>query len=360
MVERVAGLVEGHILRQHHRQVRIRHRHHIAFRAMDHRDRAAPVALARNAPVPQAKIHLALADRRITADFGFQPLRHLVLGLLDGHTVEEARIDHAAVAVIGGVGDHKALGVLAFRTHDGGVAECVFVDEVEIALVVRRAAEDGAGAVFHQYEVRDIDRQLPVGIERMYRADTGVEALLLRGVDNLLRGADAFYFGDELREFRILRSRGLRQRMVGCNRHEFGAEQRVMSCGEYPQLVLAIRRSCRIERETHQHAFGAADPVALHDPHPIGPAVERIERVQQFLRVLRDLEDPLVHLALLDDGAGTPAAAVDHLLVGEHGHVDRVPVELALFAFGKPCAQEVQKHLLLMLVVSGIAGREFA
>ena len=46
MVERVAGLVEGGVLRQHHRQIGVGHRHHIAFRAMDDRDRAAPIALA--------------------------------------------------------------------------------------------------------------------------------------------------------------------------------------------------------------------------------------------------------------------------------------------------------------------------
>ena len=48
------------------------------------------------------KIHLPLADRHIAAELGFQPFCHFLLGLLDGHAVEEARIDHAAVAVIGG------------------------------------------------------------------------------------------------------------------------------------------------------------------------------------------------------------------------------------------------------------------
>ena len=124
--------------------------------------------------------------------------------------------------------------------------------------------------------------------------------------------------------------------MIRCDRHELCAEQRVRPRREDFQLALAGRRGRRIEREAHQQAFGAADPVALHQAHLVGPAVERIERVQQLLRVFRDLEDPLVHLALLDDGAGTPAAAVDHLLVGEHGHVDRVPVELALLALGEP------------------------
>ena len=61
MVERIAGLVEGHIVGQRDRQVRLRHRHDAARLAMDDRDRAAPVALARNAPVAQPVVHLPLA-----------------------------------------------------------------------------------------------------------------------------------------------------------------------------------------------------------------------------------------------------------------------------------------------------------
>ena len=194
----------------------------------------------------------------------------------------------------------------------------------------------------------------------MDRPDAGVEAQLLGGVDDLLRGADALCLGDELGELWIFRGRGLRQRMIGGDRHELGAEQRVVPRRENLQLALAGGRGRGIEREADQQAFGAADPVALHQPHLVGPAIQRIERVQQLLRIFRDLEHPLVHLALLDHGAGAPAAAVDHLLVGEHGHVDRIPVDLALLALGEPGAQKIQEHLLLMLVVGGIAGREFA
>ena len=46
-----------------HRQILLRHRHDAAGRAMDHRDRAAPIALARDAPVAQAILRLPLADR---------------------------------------------------------------------------------------------------------------------------------------------------------------------------------------------------------------------------------------------------------------------------------------------------------
>src|SRR5258706_10210638 len=50
-VERIAGNVEGHILGQYHRQLIAWHRHRATGLAMDDRDRRAPVALARYAPV---------------------------------------------------------------------------------------------------------------------------------------------------------------------------------------------------------------------------------------------------------------------------------------------------------------------
>ena len=224
-LERIAGPVEGDVLRQLHRQVLRRHRHDAALLAMDDRDRAAPVALPRDAPVAQAEVDLALRHRRVAARLRFQPLRHFVFRLLDGHAVEEARVDHGAVAVIGRVGDDEALRVLARRADHRHVAEAVFVDEIEVALVVRRAAEDRAGAVFHQDEVRDVDRQLPARIERMHRADAGVEAQLLRGVDLGLRRAHVLALVDERRELRVVLRRGLRQRMIRRDRHELRAEQ---------------------------------------------------------------------------------------------------------------------------------------
>jgi hypothetical protein len=47
---------------------------------------------------------------RIAAHLGFQTFCDLFLGLRDGHTVEEARIDHAAVTVLTSLA--KALGTL--------------------------------------------------------------------------------------------------------------------------------------------------------------------------------------------------------------------------------------------------------
>ena len=64
-IERVARHVKRNVFRQFNRQILDRNRNRAADFAMDDRDRATPIALARNAPVPQAEIDLALANRSI-------------------------------------------------------------------------------------------------------------------------------------------------------------------------------------------------------------------------------------------------------------------------------------------------------
>ena len=75
-----------------------------------------------------------------------------------------------------------------------------------------------------------------------------------------------------------------------------------------------------IEFEIDQRAFAAADPVALHGANFFRPAFELVEIAQQFVGILRDPQKPLLQLALLDERIFVaPAAAVDNLLVGQHG-----------------------------------------
>ena len=65
-------------------------------------------------------------------------------------------------------------------------------------------------------------------------------------------------------------------------------------------------------------------------------------------------------LAPLDRRARPPTLAVDHLLVGEHGHVDRVPIDLALLAIDQPGVEQVEEQRLLLPVIGRIASRELA
>ena len=85
-----------------------------------------------------------------------------------------------------------------------------------------------------------------------------------------------------------------------------------------------------------------------------------IEARQQIVGIVGDLEKPLGEFALLDRRARAPAAAVDHLLVGEHRLIDRVPIDLRLLARDQARGEEVEEQLLLMLVIARIAGRDLA
>src|SRR3546814_7390652 len=96
--------------------------------------------------------------------------------------VQEMTVHKAAGADIGLVAVED-LSVRVAVGNDAVDREVIFAREIEVALVVRRTAEDRTGAIVHQHIVDDPDRQMPVGIERMFDRKAGVEAQLLRGLD---------------------------------------------------------------------------------------------------------------------------------------------------------------------------------
>src|SRR6202030_2489402 len=125
---------------------------------MEDRYWATPIALTRYAPVAQAVIDLALCGGLIAPHLRFQALGNLFLRLRYRQPVEQARIDHPAVAFIGDIGDNEGLRVLSFGADHWGIPEAVSVGKIEIALVVRRGAVNGASAVVHQDKIGHIDR----------------------------------------------------------------------------------------------------------------------------------------------------------------------------------------------------------
>ena len=90
--------------------------------------------------------------------------------------------------------------------------------------------------------------------------------------------------------------------------------------------------------KTHPLAF--ANPVLLHQAHFVRPTSQRgfvvtdLHMVQQLLRVMRDVEVVPRNLALLHQSAGAPTAAIDHLFIGQHGLVFRIPIHHLCFAIG--------------------------
>jgi hypothetical protein len=144
--------------------------------------------------------------------------------------------------------------------------------------------------------------------------------------------------------------------MLGGDRTERHAHDRVGARREHAQhLLLAVD----LVREAEVHAEALADPVLLHDLDALGPA-EAFEVVQQLVGVLSDPHVVHRDLALFDQRARAPAAPVDHLLVGEHGLVDRVPVHRAGLLVRDALFEHLQEQPLVPLVVIGAAGRDFA
>ena len=106
-------------------------------------------------------------------------------------------------------------------------------------------------------------------------------------------------------------------------------------------------------------ALRAADPVALHRLDVLGP-LDRVEVVEQAVGVVGDAEEPLLELARLDHVAAALAAAVDDLLVGEHGLVVRAPLDRGLLAVGQAVLEELQEDPLRPAVVARLVGAELA
>ena len=116
-------------------------------------------------------------------------------------------------------------------------------------------------------------------------------------------------------------------------------------------LVEAVLRD--VERDVD--ALAAAYPVGLHRLDAFGP-VDDAGEVQQFVGVVGDAEEPLVHLAADDDVAGALALAVDDLLVGEHGLAGGAPVDGGRSAVGEALLVHLEEEPLVPGVVVRLAG----
>ena len=326
---------------------------------MNDRNRAAPITLAGDAPVAQAKVGLPFALRPAADGCCLEPACNLILGLFDAEPVEEIRIDDAPLAQIGLVLHVEGLCIRVGRKHHGYDAQIVFAREVQVALIVGGATENGAGAIVHEHEICDVNRQVQVFAEGMAGDQAGVVAELFGALDIFLARALAAAFGDEFLQCRILRSQDLCQRMVRGQRTEPGSEQGVGPCRiDLERFVTGGNVS--LKRKPDQQPMALADPVLLHQPHLVRPALQRIQRLKQIVGEIRDLEEPLGQFALFHRSARPPTFPVDDLLVGKDRMVHRVPIHLGAASCDEALLQEIQEQLLLMHIVGRIAGGDFA
>ncbi len=331
------------------RQLVVGHGDDAALLAVDDRDRGAPVALARDEPVAQAVV-----DRRFATAVRVQPGDDLLVGLAVVLAVEASRCRHRPVA-----GIRQSLlvaGDLGIGTLDHPLdrqVECL--GELVVASVVTRDRHDRAGAVLHQHVVGDEHRnRLAVdGVDdAAAKRHARLGAALVAAILDRLAGD----LVDVLAHRRLGRRTGdqaLELGVLGGEDEEGRAEERVGPGGEDGEVELEL-----LTAEDHLRPLRAADPVALHGDHVLGPGLEQLEVVEQPLGVLGDLEEPLLESPLLHLRATALAASVDDLLVGEHGGVHRAPLNWSLLAVGEAVLEEAQEDPLGPAVVLGRVGAE--
>ena len=145
--------------------------------------------------------------------------------------------------------------------------------------------------------------------------------------------------------------------MLGGNGKKGHAEKRVWARSEHFNFRNISRRLS--QRKLHPRPFAPPDPIGLHQLHAFRPAVQPAKRFQQIRRKLRDAQEPLAELLFLDQRARTPTTPINHLFIGEHRTIHRVPIHPALLALHQPHAPEIQQQFLLTPVIFHIASREF-
>ena len=136
-------------------------------------------------------------------------------------------------------------------------------------------SEQRAGAVIHQHEIGDVDRQPPASVEWVDRLEAGRKALFLLGLELGRGGPAALAFGDELGRLGLFLGDQRCQRMIGGDRDEARSEQGVGPGGE--DLDRPDRGDRLGQAETELEASAAADPIGLHHPDLVGPIVERLQ-----------------------------------------------------------------------------------
>ena len=219
---------------------------------------------------------------------------------------------------------------------------------------MRRHRHDRAGAVLHQHVVGDPDRDL-LAVRGVQRVAPGEDAGLLarRALLGRPRGRDprvGTHLVGEPGAFDQL----VDERRLGRDDEERRPEDGVRSRREHGDVTVEL-----VDAEEQLGALGTADVLSLDLLRPLGP-VDRLQVVEQLVGVGGDLEEPLLHVPRLDDRPAAPAAAVDDVLVREHGLVVRAPVDGRLLAVGQPVLEQLQEQPLRPAVVGRLVRRDLA
>ena len=170
---RLAGRKELDVIGSENGQLVLGYGHDTMVGAVNGRNGATPKTLARDQPVAEPVVDLALADA-----FVLEPFDRVRLRRLDVEPVQEATVDLLAFTGV----RTATVGVPIRRwlhgAHDG---KAVDLGEGPVPLILGRHSHNGAGAVPHQDVVSYIDRNRDPGERVQHTAPRKCPALVERG-----------------------------------------------------------------------------------------------------------------------------------------------------------------------------------
>ncbi len=136
--------------------------------------------------------------------------------------------------------------------------------------------------------------------------------------------------------------------MLGRQDRKGHPKDRVGSSGENLEAQIGVG-----DLHPELASFRPSDPILLHDPNPLGPLRQAGEVVEKALGVIRDLEEPLLEIALDDNRSAAFAGTIDDLFVGEDRLILGAPIDRCLLLVGESLLEQLEEQPLVPLVVLG-------
>ena len=258
--------------------------------------------------------------------------------------------------------DGSAVVIVQDNRHNGQV---VLAGELKVTLVAARNGHNGAGTIVGHDVVGNPHGDL-LAVDGVHNVAARKGTMLLEGALGTLNSRDMLGVLDDLgHSLLVLRALDelVQTGVLGSQDKEGNAKERVGTGGEDGDLTLVALDGLAIliaQGKVDLGALGAADPVGLHLLDALGPAGELLQVVEQLLRVLGNLEVPLLQVALLGLGATAPALALGDLLVGQNSLAGGTPVDRVLLTVDQALFPHLLKDPLAPAIVVGAAGLDHA
>ena len=343
---------EAYILRQAYRQLILRNQNLAAVRAVDDRNRSAPITLTADQPVAQTIVYAAFAEA-----FLLCLIHNSAHSSMHFHAGEFAGVNQHAFLFFISAGHFLKLQLLANRADGNDFFNAIFVSKHPVTLVTGRHAHNSAGTIIIQYIVGYPDFNLAAG-ERVDAVCAGEDTLFFRLAGCTLDFgliANALAEGIDFVSLRIVFAQLFDQRMLSSQRHEGYAISGIRAGGVNSNLIVQ-RRDFKGEFQ----ALAAADPVALHGFYALRPALEQAQILQQLISIISNLEEPLAQILLHNLMVAAPAFAVDNLLVSQYCVTGVAPVNSRLLLHCQTTFVEQLEEPLRPFIIILLAGCNLA